>query len=246
MHRFDPTVAVLPVGVDVRRRARQQARRPYVYTEEEIQRVLRAAQTFPSPRAPLRPLSLYTMVLLAYCAGLRHGEIAALTVADVHLQDDTIEIRDTKFFKSRRLPLAPSVMLALKCYLQARQESGAQIGAASGLFCHHHGAGRYSYVAIGDLLVQVLRRAGIKPARGRVGPRIHDFRHAMVCNRMLKWYRDGINPQSRLPYLATYLGHKDIKSTLVYLNVTEELLQEASERFRQYGAKALRVPGARP
>jgi integrase/recombinase XerD len=179
-------VAVLPVGVDVRRRARQQARRPYVYTEEEIQRVLRAAQTFPSPRAPLRPLSLYTMVLLAYCAGLRHGEIAALTVADVHLQDDTIEIRDTKFFKSRRLPLAPSVMLALKCYLQARQESGAQIGAASGLFCHHHGAGRYSYVAIGDLLVQVLRRAGIKPARGRVGPRIHDFRHAMVCNRMLK------------------------------------------------------------
>ena len=117
---------------------------------------------------------------------------------------------------------------------------------ASGLFWHRQGAGRYSYSGTGGLLAQVLRRAGIKPARGRVGPRIHDLRHAMVCNRMLAWYRGGINPQSRLPYLATYLGHKDIKSTLVYLNITQELLQEARERFRRRGADALRVTGAQP
>ena len=65
----------------------------------------------------------------------------------------------------------------------------------------------------------------------------------MVGNRMLTWYRDGINPQSRLPYLATFLGHKDIKSTLVYLNITPEVLQLASERFRQHGAEALRATG---
>lgn len=246
MHRLDPTTPILPVGVDVRRRARQQERRPYIYTEQEIRSILQAALSFPSPRVPLRPLSLYTMVVLAYCAGLRVGEIVALTVADVHLDDDTIEIRDTKFFKSRRLPLSPSVMTALKHYLAARQESGAPMRPASGLFWNHQGGCRYSYVSVHDLLVQVLRRAGLKPARGRVGPRIHDLRHAMVCNRMLRWYCDGINPQSHLPYLATFLGHRDIKSTLVYLNITPQVLQEASERFRQHGAAALRTTGVQP
>jgi integrase len=81
----------------------------------------------------------------------------------------------------------------------------------------------------------------LKPAPGRVGPRVHDLRHAFVASRMLAWYRAGINPQSRLPYLATYLGHKDINSTLVYLTVTQNLLQQASERFRVRGAQLLRT-----
>lgn len=62
----------------------------------------------------------------------------------------------------------------------------------------------------------------------------------MVGHRMREWYKLGINPQSRLPYLATYLGHRDIRSTLVYLNITPELMQEASERFRNNSAVALR------
>ena len=62
---------------------------------------------------------------------------------------------------------------------------------------------------------------------------------------MLHWYREGVKPQSRLPYLATYLGHKDIDSTLVYLNITPELLQQASERYRRQGG-ALRAGGDRP
>jgi integrase len=245
MHRLDPNVEILRVSLQVRRRVRQQQRRPYVYTEEEIRRLLLAAQTFPSPKTPLRPCTLYTMVVLAYCAGLRLGEIVALTVGDVHLEDDTIEIRNTKFFKSRRLPLAPTVMMALKHYLAARQESGAPVSPASGLFWRSERGRRYSYGGIGNLLVQVLRRAGLKPARHRIGPRIHDLRHAMVCNRMLTWYRNGVNPQSHLPYLATYLGHRDINSTLLYLSVTQELLQEANQRFRQQGAEALRAAGGR-
>jgi integrase len=91
----------------------------------------------------------------------------------------------------------------------------------------------------GKLLVRALRRAGLKPEKGRIGPRIHDLRHSFVVSRMLTWYRQGINPQARLPYLATYLGHKDINSTLVYLTVTQELLQQASERFRAFAAHNL-------
>jgi integrase/recombinase XerD len=92
----------------------------------------------------------------------------------------------------------------------------------------------------GKLLVHVLRRSGLQPIKGRRGPRVHDMRHAFVVNRMLTWYREGIKPQTRLPYLATYLGHKDINSTLVYLTTTQGLLQQAGERFRVRGAAFLR------
>jgi integrase len=94
-------------------------------------------------------------------------------------------------------------------------------------------------LTIRALLLQVIRKAGLKPFPGRVGPRIHDLRHAFVVNRILAWYREGVNAQARLPYLATYLGHKDIHSTLVYITVTEELMQQAAERFRSYGAHVL-------
>jgi integrase len=91
------------------------------------------------------------------------------------------------------------------------------------------------------LLTEVIRRAGLKPAAGRVGPRVHDLRHAFVVGRMLSWYREGVDAQSRLPYLATYLGHKDIYSTLVYLTITQELLQQASEPYRVVGARVLKA-----
>ncbi|SAL87736.1 integrase family protein [Caballeronia choica] len=93
------------------------------------------------------------------------------------------------------------------------------------------------------LLVRVLRLSGVKPDRGGLGPRIHDIRHTFVANRMLAWYREGINPQARLPYLATYLGHRDINSTLAYLTITNELLQMAGARFRAFGAHSLHVEG---
>ncbi len=186
------------------------------------------------------------MLLLAYCAGLRLSEIVGLTVGDVHINEATIEIRNTKFFKSRRLPLAPGVMAALQSYLVARQKAGAPTKPSAGLFWHQQTAGQYSQVMAGKLLVRVLRCAGLKPARGKVGPRVHDLRHSMVVHRMLQWYRSDINPQPHLPYLATYLGYKDINSTLIYLTITQELLQHASERFRRASAETLREAGGRP
>ncbi|HUQ90431.1 MAG TPA: tyrosine-type recombinase/integrase [Bryobacteraceae bacterium] len=243
MHRVDPAATTFPMSMEMCEPVRRELRRPYVYSDEEIQRLLKAALAFPSPKAPLRPLSLYTMVVLAYCAGLRLGEIVRLTLADVNLQDGMIEIRETKFFKHRRLPLAAEVIAALKNYLAAREQAGAPTTADSGLFWNQKFGRRYSYGGLSILLVDVLRRAGVKPATGRIGPRIHDLRHTMVGHRMREWYREGINPQSKLPHLATYLGHKDIASTLVYLNITPELLHEASERFRKNGAATLQTTG---
>lgn len=246
LHRLDPTVAILPVDSDAARRAEQLQRRPYIYSEAEILQLLEATQAFDSSRTPLRALSLYTMVLLTYCAGLRVGELVRLTLADVDLANETLEIRATKFFKSRRLPLAAGVMVAVRRYLAARQQAGAPVDPVSGLFWKCPNGGSYSYGGVRNLLVEALRRAGLKPALGRVGPRIHDLRHAMVGNRMLMWYRDGVNPQSQLTYLATYLGHKDINSTLVYLTIDQELMQQASERFRIHGAAAVRSVEEQP
>ena len=134
MHRLDPNVATLSVDVDVYQRACQLNRRPYVYSDSEIQRLLQTALSIPSPKAPLRSVSLYTMLVLAYCAGLRIKEVISLNLGDVHLQDETIEIRETKFFKHRRPPLAPGVMQALRHYLAMRQQAGAPMNPESSLY----------------------------------------------------------------------------------------------------------------
>jgi len=241
MHRIDPRVPVLSIGDGVARAARQQQRSPYLYTDEEIQRILHAALLYPSPKAPWRPVTLFTMLALAYCAGLRGGEVARLMLGDVDLREQTLEIRETKFFKDRRLPLAAGVMASLKHYLVVREQAGAPTNPESPLFWSPQRNCGYTVGGIRLILTDVLRRADIKPARGAVGPRVHDLRHTMVGHRMRDWYKSGINPQSRLPYLATYLGHKDIRSTLVYLNITPELLQDAGERFRKNGATALQT-----
>ena len=167
-------------------------------------------------------------------------------MADVDLSARTIEIVGTKFFKSRRLPLSGSVAEALQAYLNERKQAGAPVDSSTALFWHRKGEGRYSHGVARQLMVRVLRISGIKTSPGRTGPRVHDLRHGFVFNRMMEWYRNGINPQAHLPYLATYLGHKSIKSTLIYITVTDELIQQASERFRQFGAGAIgTAPGCK-
>lgn len=241
LHRLDPREPVLPIGDGVARAARKLHRSPHLYTDHEVRRILQAALAYPSPKSPWRPLWLFTMLMLAYCAGLRGGEIVRLKLRDVNLQEETIDIRETKFFKHRRLPLAPGVMAALKHYLALREQFAAPSNPDSPLFWSPQRNSGYTVGGMRLVLTDVLRRAGVKVQRGAVGPRIHDMRHTMVGHRMRDWYKSGINPQSRLPYLATYLGHKDIRSTLVYLKITPELLQEAGERFRKNGAEVLRT-----
>jgi site-specific recombinase XerD len=221
----------------------RERRKPYIFTPEDIQKLLAAASSFHSPKAPLRSRTLYTMLVLAYCAGLRMQELVHLVMGNVKLEEGLIEIRDTKFFKSRTLPLTSSVVKTLRKYLHVRERAGANTAADSPLFWH--GKGGYAYITANHLLRRVLRNAGLKPKAGRVGPRIHDLRHTFVVHRMLAWYREGIDVQARLPYLWTYLGHRDLHSTIVYLTVTQELLQEASERFRKLGARLLQGNGGR-
>jgi integrase len=239
MQRHDPTVTPPPLDRFISREARRQRRQPYIYTVEEVQRLLAAALEYPSPRVSLRPHTLYLSVMLAYCTGLRLGELVRLTLGDLDLNQATLTVRDTKYFKSRQLPLRPSLLTVLRAYLHARAQSSAINAPTAALLWNEHKGRGYQIVTLGHLLAEVIRQADLKPATGRLGPRFHDLRHTFVVHRMLAWYRAGINPQSRLHYLATYLGHKDIYSTLVYLTITQELLQEANTRFHAFGAQVL-------
>jgi integrase len=150
-------------------------RQPHIFTIEEVQRLLETARRDHAPRAPLRSLTLYTMLALAYCAGLRLAEIVSLKVGDVDLSADCIEVRDTKFFKSRRLPLSATAMGALRDYLKARSKAGAPVDSDAPLFWHAKGG--YGYVATGAHLRRLIRVAGLKQTTGRTGPRVHDLRH---------------------------------------------------------------------
>jgi integrase/recombinase XerD len=241
MQRHDPTVTPPPLDRLLVREAVRQRRQPYIYTVDEVQCLLAAARAYPSPQAPLRPLTLSTIVMLAYCTGLRLGELVRLTLGDLDLTAATLTIRDTKFFKTRQLPLRPSVLEELRTYLHARAQSHAPAELTAAFFWNEHKGRGYQLVTLGHLLAEVIRGAALKPAAGRVGPRFHDLRHTFVVHRMLTWYRAGIKPQERLPYLATYLGHKDIYSTLVYLTITQDLLQEANTRFHSFGAHVLQT-----
>lgn len=241
LHHLDPATPLRRPDPRPGQQVARQWRQPSIYSPEEVGRLLAIARTYPSPRTPLRPMSLYTMLVLCYCAGLRLGELARLNLGDIDLQAGTIAIRETKFFKSRILPLTDSVVSALRDYLEARRRAKAPQLLDSGLFWHDHGHARYTSQAIAAYLVDILRRAGLKPPTGKIGPRIHDLRHSFVVNRMLQWYRAGINPQDQLPFLAAYLGHRDIHSTLVYITVTQDLLAQANERFRTFGAQCLNV-----
>jgi site-specific recombinase XerD len=239
LRRRDPTIAEVPVPPGLMRAAKHQQRAPYIYSEDEIRCLLRTARHSSSPLAPLRPHTLETMLTLAYGAGLRLGELVRLTLGDLDREQAILEIRQTKFFKSRRLPLSPTVMTTLQHYLIARRQVGASEAPDAAFFWNEQKRRGYAIVSAEHLLTQVIRDAGLKPPHGRCGPRVHDLRHTFVVHRLLTWYRTGVDPQQRLPHLATWLGHRDINSTLVYLTITQELLQEANRRFHAYGVLAL-------
>lgn len=218
--------------------ARQRAR-PYIYSTAEIEKILETARNYESSKYPLRAAALHCMITLAYCAGLRVGELLGLEMRDLNAEEGTIEIRDSKFFKSRCLPLSSSAMVVVHDYMAIRTKAGMVGHPEAPFFCHAQGG--YRRARASELLRTIIRRAGLKPNSGRGGPRIHDLRHSFVVHRMTQWYQQGIDPQGRLAHLAAYLGHRDINSTLVYLTITQELLQQANQRFRTAEADILKV-----
>ncbi len=151
-HR-DPSIPPRRPDPRPQKEVAKQWRKPHIYSPADVRRMLDIARSYPSPRAPLRPLSIHTMLLLAYCAGLRRGELARLDLGDVDLDGGAITVRQTKFFKTRILPLPDSVMAELRAYIDARRQAGASQEPRSGLFCHERRSTRYTKEAVAWMLV---------------------------------------------------------------------------------------------
>jgi len=204
--------------------------RPHIYTMAEIKVLLAEAHRL-TPAGSLRPHTYATLFGLLYCTGLRISEALALCLADVDLNTNLLLVRESKFHKSRLLPLSPGASDALRRYHAERDRRALSRGPETPFFVNEHRTA-CTIPKVCSTFLFIARRIGLRGPVGTSGPRVHDLRHTFAVQRLLEWYRDGGDVQARLPLLADYLGHVSIISTQVYLNITAELLHEAARRFQ--------------
>lgn len=206
---------------------------PYIYSHEELKRLLDAVPAACAGRVPIEAEVFRTLLLLLYGAGLRIGEALALTLDDVDLQQAYLRIRETKFFKSRLVPMGRDLTGILTEYIHRRLGHRAA-PAEVPLFCFQNGL-VLSQSAARSAFRRLRSHAGmIREGDARHQPRLHDLRHTAAVHRLIAWYRSGADLQELLPKLATYLGHVDLSATQRYLTLTPELLLQASLRFEHY------------
>ncbi len=205
---------------------------PYIYSKAEIRRLLEATERYQKYPGTLEPITVRTLILLTYGAALRAGEVRRLNREDVSLDDSLITVRDTKFYKSRLVPISTQVTEAMRAYLF--RDSAAQADGDAPAFTKRTG-GRMATSTVTGHFRRVCAAAGIRrDDGGRFQPRLHDLRHSFAVHRLVQWYREGQDVQGLLPHLSVFLGHTQLAATQIYLSMTPQLLQEASQRFETY------------
>ena len=203
---------------------------PRVFTREEGRRFLQACASFASPqRSSLRTTILGTALGVLYLTGLRAGEVLHLTNADVDLDATVLRVRNTKFGKSRLVPVAGDVATRLHhCRDEVANRVGPRLPDAP--FFPAPSGRRYSHSALRAAFHDVLAAAGIPRHSGGRALRVHDTRHSFAVLRLLLWYQQGADLGACLPALATYLGHVGLGSSQRYLQLTEEMVGEVMRR----------------
>lgn len=210
---------------------------PYIYSDAELRRLLANVPAACAGRVPIDDYVFRAVLLVLYGAGLRLGEALSLAMADVDLDEATLRIRETKFFKTRIVPLGRDLTKVLVEYVVLRNRQHPATPDAP-FFCFRSGL-PLSQSATDSAFRRLRACAGIQRDGGpRHQPRLHDLRHSAAVHRLVAWYQTGIDLQDLLPKLATYLGHVDLSSTQRYLTMTPELLREASLRFERYATEA--------
>lgn len=199
---------------------------PFLYSEEQVLAMMAAARTFPSP---MRQATFETILGLLWATGMRIGEALGLDRGDVDLVHGLLTVRDSKFGKSRELPVHATTTDALAAYAKRRTKwfpvptTPAFFVSAAGtrmLYCNFH---------LG--FQELVRRAGIEPRSRSCRPRPHDLRHAFAVRTLTGWYRDGADVEANLPKLSTYMGHVLPAHTYWYLSAAPELLGLAAARL---------------
>lgn len=218
---IDPSTEVPPVGLIP---SWQRWRRPFIYAPADIDAILAQAGSIVSP---LRASTYRTLLGLLAASGLRIGEAIKLDRNDIDWDQGVLLIRESKFGKSRLVPLHPSVTLALTQHAGLRDELQPRPKEAS--FFVSLTRARLSYAVVQNTFRQLINAAGIG-TDAPAPPRLHDLRHTFAVRTLLDWYRSDDDVQAKIPSLSTYLGHREPASTYWYLSAAPELLALAAAR----------------
>lgn len=203
-------------------------KQPYIYTNVEVRALLKAAQCLPS-RTGVRSATYSTLIGLLAVTGLRSSEVIALDDSDVDLADGAITIRRTKFRKSRLVTVHASTVEALRRYVRLRDKAHPR--RATVAFFVGEAGRRLSHDILQATFAKLSHQTGLRHPTDRRGPRLHDFRHRLAVNTLIRWYREGQNVEAQLPTLSTYLGHANVTDTYWYLTAVPELLRLAADRL---------------
>jgi integrase len=223
----DPQTEVPPLGLLAHRYQRTQ---PYIYTDDEIGRLLQAAGQLPS-QTGLRPLTYTTLLGLLVVTGMRISEVVGLERDDVDLTKAILTLRKTKFGKSRLVPLHASTQRALERYANDRDRILPRPMATSFLVGDH--GRRLTINVVEQTFVKLSRQVGLRGPSDRRGPRLHDLRHRFAVHTLMRWYRTGADVEQHLPKLSTYLGHAHPTDTYWYLSAVPELMRLVVKRLER-------------
>jgi integrase len=203
--------------------------RPYIYTDEEIERLLEATLSW-GQAGSINRWTYHCLFGLLAATGMRVGEAMSLKRTDVDLGAGILTLRDTKCGKDRLVPLHPTAAQALAGYAARRDDCPAGRKSAWFFVLRHGKRLRHQYAH--RVFIAVLRRIGLRdPEPHSAGPRLHDLRHSFAVNTILRWYRAGEDVERMLPTLSTYLGHSKTRDTYWYLSACPELMDQAVSRL---------------
>jgi integrase/recombinase XerD len=224
----DPRTEVPPSDLMPRTRGHN---RFYLYSDAEIRRLMAETLEHRVGATSISRWVRYTLYGLLSVTGLRIGEALRLNVTDVDMDRGILHIRDSKFRKSRLVPIHPSTLTALRNYLR-RRDVYFDDRDIDPLFVSRHGT-RLSHNDAWKSLVRLSKKIGLRGPTDRRGPRLHDFRHRVATQVLLRCYRSGADPERRLPALSTYLGHSDLRHTYWYLHQHPALMKGAVRRLER-------------
>jgi integrase len=212
---------------------------PHIYSDREITDLLRAAGQL-KPEGTLRPATYKTLFGLIAATGLRISEALKLRFVDLDFARSVLTVRQTKFAKSRLVPLHPSVTAALSRYAVIRRRA---IPAEPKSFFFVGSSGTALPKSTVHHVFQQLRKGlGWKARGSHPFPRIHDLRHTFICRRVQLWHEQGADIDHAMLALATYVGHAKVSDTYWYLTGVPDLMAVAGRNFEGFVESRRRRP----
>jgi integrase/recombinase XerD len=227
---IDAATQIPPLGL-MPHRARW--RQPFIYSPADIDELMRRARA--TIVSPLRAATYETLIGLLAASGMRIGEAIKLDRGDVDWAQGVLLIRESKFGKSRLVPLHPSSMQSLERFARLRDELQPRSDGPS--FFVSLTRKRLLYAVVQQTFRQLVTDAGIG-ADAPSPPRLHDLRHTFAVATLMAWYRSEQDVQPKIPSLSTYLGHREPASTYWYLSAAPQLLALAAARQDTAWSKA--------